>query len=467
MSDTTPSFPDKWNRVQIRRKLRGVDGIRIGPFGSALTLDQMVEEGFKVYGQENVISQDFSVGTRYLNSQKYGELKACSISSGDLLVTMMGTTGRCCVVPDEIAEGIMDSHLIRLRFQDHEVDPSFMALLIDKGHYIKEQISAGSKGTIMSGLNSSIIKDVWVGLPNLSAQRQIAKYVDEQTAKIDRLMEMRRRQLELLKEQRAALIQQAVTRGLNPDVPKRKTDVEWIGDIPAHWKKTKLVRIAPRGRGMFVNGPFGSDLLTSELTDSGVPVVYIRDIKPNLYVRVSEVCVTPEKAALLDVCRVDAGDIVVAKVGSPPGTAAVYPEAEPSGIVTQDVIRIKSDPRIVNAEFIAYWLNSDAGRASIDQISVESTRMRVDLESYKSLRVWLPPLHEQEQIVEHIKVDGNKLNGLVDSYTRQLTLLAEYRAALIHECVTGQREVPEKSTLTPTFSLRAGENCKEGITDAL
>ena len=93
MNGGLPIFPDNWNTVQIRRKLCDVDGIRIGPFGSALTLDQMVEEGFKVYGQENVISQDFKVGTRFLSPAKYAELKACSIASGDLLVTMMGHDG--------------------------------------------------------------------------------------------------------------------------------------------------------------------------------------------------------------------------------------------------------------------------------------------------------------------------------------------------------------------------------------
>ncbi|PTQ76834.1 type I restriction enzyme S subunit [Nitrosomonas oligotropha] len=302
-----------------------------------------------------------------------------------------------------------------------------------------------SFGSSQPNINQDLIRQLRIQAPPIPIQRCITAYLDEQTAKIDRLINMRRRQMELLKEQWAALIQQAVTRGLDPDAPMKDSGIPWLGEIPVHWKKTKLLRIAPRGRGMFVNGPFGSDLLTSELTDSGVPVVYIRDIQANGYLRVSEVCVTPEKAASLDVCRVDAGDIVVAKVGTPPGTAAIYPDTEPSGIVTQDVIRIKTDPRKVVAEFIVYWLNSDAGRASIDQISVESTRMRVDLESYKSLRIWLPPVEEQRKIKEFIQNETAKTNDLIASYARQLTLLAEYRAALIHECVTGQRTVDETS----------------------
>jgi type I restriction enzyme S subunit len=308
-----------------------------------------------------------------------------------------------------------------------------------------DELQSLGLGTTFVECSTYSLKNLKISLPTLSEQRRIATYLDERTAKIDRLMDMRRRQIELLKEQRAALIQQAITRGLNPKAPMKDSGLPWLGEIPAHWKKTKLRRIAPQGRGMFVNGPFGSDLLTSELTDSGVPVVYIRDIKTQGYFRVSEACVTAEKAISLDVFRVDPGDIVVAKVGNPPGTAAIYPEGEPNGIVTQDVIRIKPDPRYVNAEFIVYLLNSPAGQASIDQISVESTRMRVDLASYKSLQIWLPQLDEQHVILDFIRCRSSQIDAIISAHTRQLTLLTEYRSALIHECVTGQRPVPESS----------------------
>ena len=204
-------FPEHWTHSKVRRKLRGVDGIRIGPFGSSLTLDQMVGEGFKVYGQENVIANDFTVGTRFIDPNKYSELKACSIASRDLLVTMMGTTGRCCVVPENIEEGIMDSHLIRLRFQDQQINPEYMALLVDKGHYVRQQIIASGKGSIMSGLNSAIIKDVWVGLPDIITQQQIVNTIDEQMKKLDELQTLRQKEMDLLQEYRSALIHEYVT----------------------------------------------------------------------------------------------------------------------------------------------------------------------------------------------------------------------------------------------------------------
>jgi type I restriction enzyme S subunit len=374
------------------------------------------------------------------------EIEKFQVRIGDVLATKDSESPNDIAVSSLIEEALPSVlcgyHLAMIRPDTRKIYGPFLAWVqASKG--IRVQYEARATGVTRFGLSQTAFKETLVPIPPVHLQRRIAAYLDEQTAKIDRLMEMRRRQIELLKEQRAALIQQAVTRGLNPDVPMKDSGIPWLREIPAHWKKTKLLRIAHRGRGMFVNGPFGSDLLTSELTDFGIPVIYIRDIKAAGYLRVSEVCVTAEKAASLDVFRVDAGDIVVAKVGNPPGTAAVYPETEPSGIVTQDVIRIKTDPRRVNAEFIVYWLNSDAGQASIDQISVESTRMRVDLESYKSLRIWLPPIDEQSEIIDFVKNETTKAGNLIAFYTRQLTLLAEYRASLIHEYVTGQRLVPD------------------------
>ena len=103
--------PEHWEVCKLRRKLRTPDGIKIGPFGSQLKLEQMSPSGYKVYGQANVIARDFARGTKFVNQEKFDELSACEVLPGDLLVTMMGTSGRCTHVPEDTAMGIMDSHL--------------------------------------------------------------------------------------------------------------------------------------------------------------------------------------------------------------------------------------------------------------------------------------------------------------------------------------------------------------------
>lgn len=202
--------PEHWEVATLRRYLRPVDGIKIGPFGSQLKLDQMSRSGYKVYGQANVIANDFAVGSKFVDSEKYDELSTCEVRPGDLLVTMMGTSGRCASVPQGAAAGIMDSHLLRLRM-GARVDVNFAAFIVNDSSYVKEQIAAIGKGSIMLGLNSSMVKDIVLALPPLSEQAIVLRYLDAATANLDKAIDAARREIDLLREYRTRLIADVVT----------------------------------------------------------------------------------------------------------------------------------------------------------------------------------------------------------------------------------------------------------------
>ncbi len=117
--------PIHWQQIRLQYLLLpGREGIRLGPFGSSIKLEDMVPNGLKVYGQENVIYRDFSLGDRFLSASKFAELSEYEIGPGDVLVTMAGTAGRCQVVPEGVCRGLMDSHLVRMRFADDRIWPS-------------------------------------------------------------------------------------------------------------------------------------------------------------------------------------------------------------------------------------------------------------------------------------------------------------------------------------------------------
>ena len=258
--------PAHWEVSSLRRNLReGNEGIKIGPFGSQLKLEDMQDSGWKVYGQENVIAQDFKIGNKYISDAKFKELATCAVHPGDLVVSMMGTTGRCCVVPPETEPGLINSHLIRLRVQNNKLLPEYAALLIDEAHYVREQINAAGKGAIMQGLNSSIVKELTLVIPSVIEQRTIAASLDRETARLDALIAKHERLIELLQEKRAALISHVVTQGLDPSAPMNDSGVPWLGQIPAHWEIKRLGAVAPLLRG--------HDLTTAEWQDGDVPVI--------------------------------------------------------------------------------------------------------------------------------------------------------------------------------------------------
>jgi type I restriction enzyme S subunit len=187
--------------------------------------------------------------------------------------------------------------------------------------------------------------------------------------------------------------------------------------------------------GGFVNGPFGSDLLTSELTDSGVPVIYVQDIKEDEYRRLSNAHVTEDKANELLVCNVRTGDVLVAKVGDPPGIAAIYHGLE-RAVVTQDVIRIRPADDIV-PQFLASLLNSSVGTRAIRRIIIEGTRARVSLTEFKRLLLSRPSHREQELIADRISITQRTLCTLTTDVAKTKTI----KHGLMHDLLTGRVRV--------------------------
>lgn len=237
-----------------------------------------------------------------------------------------------------------------------------------------------------------------------------------------------------------ALMAELLTRG----IPGRHTKFKQteIGEVPEEWSVVPLEVLADQGRSTLVNGPFGSDLLTSELVSMGVPVVYIRDIRDGRYLRRSEAYVTDEKAMQLAFCRVCADDLLVAKVGDPPGTAAIYPAGEPPGIVTQDVIRLRTDSRRAVPAFVWAYLNSSLGIAQIDTISIEGTRKRFSLTDFRRLPVPVPHLDEQVKIADNLLAVEDRIS----SETGYLSGLCKQRSALMSALLTGDLRVPPAET---------------------
>ncbi|MCI5139978.1 MAG: restriction endonuclease subunit S, partial [Candidatus Electrothrix sp. AR1] len=190
--------PEGWAVKALKYLLRpGNDGIKIGPFGSALKSSQLTKSGFKVYGQENVINKDFSLGFRFIDQDKFKELCVYEISHDDLLITMMGTAGQAQLVPAQIEKGIMDSHLIRVRPEQQALIPKYLQILINDSVYIFHQRKLQSKGSIMEGLNSSIIKSFYILVPSVSEQVAIIAYLDRKTAEIDKLISNKERLIKL------------------------------------------------------------------------------------------------------------------------------------------------------------------------------------------------------------------------------------------------------------------------------
>ncbi|AZE63381.1 MULTISPECIES: restriction endonuclease subunit S [Pseudomonas fluorescens group] len=373
------------------------------------------------------------------------DLSRYSLCPGDVLMNEGGDfdkLGRGHVWQGEIEPCIHQNHVFAVR--PAKVPPYWLNAFTGSQAAQFYFMGRSKQSTNLASISSSNVMELPIVVPPDDELSAVLTHLDRETVRIDGLIEKKTRFIELLREKRQTLITHAVTKGVDPNVKMKGSGVEWLGEVPGHWSKPmSLLSLAKHEQHSFVNGPFGSDLLTTELTTEGVPVVYIRDIRASAYRRVSEVCVSPNKAEQLRFCNVLPGDVIISKVGDPPGIAAVYPAGEQEGIVTQDVMRFRVDELQIEPAFMAMLINSDYGRFNISQISVESTRLRVGLGDFKQLKFTIPPVVEQRIILATLQPMLARVDALMDKTAVSVLLLKERRSALITAAVTGRIDLRE------------------------
>lgn len=152
---------------------------KIGPFGSSLKKSELVSSGIPVAGIENVLPNEFVKGfRRFITPQKFDELSDYEILLGDVLVTTMGTIGRAAVVPPNLERTIFDSHLFRMRVDINQVYPSYLCYAVNSDIVVR-QLNRMARGSIMDGLNTTILKECVIPLPPLLEQERIVKVLDQ------------------------------------------------------------------------------------------------------------------------------------------------------------------------------------------------------------------------------------------------------------------------------------------------
>jgi type I restriction enzyme S subunit len=349
---------------------------------------------------------------RFLTATKARELGCTFLKQGDVMIARMpDPLGRACIFPgdEKPAVTVVDVCVIR---PDHREHDSRWLMHCLNTIEVRRQISGFASGTTRSRISRGNLAKIRIPLPSIAEQRRIAEVLD----RADALRAKRRAALAQLDSLTQSILEDAVVGSANSS------------------RSVPLADLAEPTRGSFVNGPFGSDLLTSELQETGVPVIYIRDIRDGEYSRVSKSCVTERKAKELSVCQVVGGDVLIAKVGDPPGVAAVYPQNEPPAIVTQDVIRIRLSNKVATPEYVAAYLNSSRGRSAIAGITIQATRARFPLGPFKRLAIAVPPIGLQREFARRVAV----VERMKASQRAALAKLDELFASLQHRAFRGE-----------------------------
>jgi type I restriction enzyme, S subunit len=288
----------------------------------------------------------------------------------------------------------------------------------------------------MPKINREKLKEVCVTSPPVPEQQAIATFLDHETGKIDTLIGKKQRLIELLKEKRTALISRAVTKGLDPAAPMKPSGVEWLGDVPERWrvKKTKYVS------KQIIDGTH----VTPTYVDDGIPFLRVTDIQ-NRKILIDDVKLIPveEHTELIKRCRPRKNDILLSKNGTVGITKVVDWDWEFSIFVSLCLIKLNRS--YVNPHFFCYQFSSEAVFQQIVEGTKQTSVINLHLDKIKELLVILPPLSEQQAIVDYLDREAGKIDVLIAKVEMVIEKLKEYRIALISAAVTGKIDVREAS----------------------
>jgi type I restriction enzyme S subunit len=181
-----------------------------GPYGSSLTKAMYSQRGYRVYGQQQVIPDDFSVGDYYISADKFVEMTRYGVLPHDVLVSVMGTVGRVAVVPETAEPGIINPRLVRYRPDFNRVRPRYLQLAMQASPS-QAQLAEGAKGTTMEGLNMQILGKLLILVPPLHEQDAICDFLDSEVVTFDIAITRTEREIALIREYRTRLVADVVT----------------------------------------------------------------------------------------------------------------------------------------------------------------------------------------------------------------------------------------------------------------
>ena len=182
-----PDLPKGWTWVTVESLCKNEKySIKAGPFGSALKKEFYTEKGYKIYGQEQVISGDWKIGNYYVNEQKFRQLESCKVKPLDILISFVGTIGKVLVLPSEIESGIINPRLIKISLSREIYCPFFFKYYFES-EFLKSIYKLDAHGATMDVLNLDIIKKLPFVLCSLEEQEEIVSRLNDVFSQIQTL----------------------------------------------------------------------------------------------------------------------------------------------------------------------------------------------------------------------------------------------------------------------------------------
>lgn len=271
-----------------------------------------------------------------------------------------------------------------------------------------------------------------VPIPSINEQLSIATYLDQKCSEIDELITLQEEMITKLQSYKQSVITEAVTKGLDKNVPLKDSGIEWIGEIPEHWICTVFKK--------FLSEPmqYGANEPAEECNYNDPRYIRITDIKDDGTLRDHTFKSLPlEKAKEYMLTK---GDLLFARSGATVGKTFLYKE-DYAACFAGYLIKARCNKNELLPNFIFYYTLSNAYQNWKNSIFIQSTIQNIGADKYSVMPIIVPPLSEQQSIANYLDQKCSEIDKLISIKQQKIEKLKDYKKSLIFECVTGKRKV--------------------------
>ena len=358
------------------------------------------------------------------------ELERFEVLRGDLLVCEGGEVGRAAIWRGQLDWVGYQKALHRVR-PLAGIAPEFVLycfMWLAQSHALEKHVT----GSTIKHLPQEDLREIAVPVPPLNEQRRIVAAIEEQLSRLDAADTSLAAALRRLDGLRQGTI---------------------AAEVAGGWPLRQIGELGNGTRHALAIGPFGSNLKVSDYSETGVPLIFVRDIRTGEFGGPRTRFVSELKAADLSAHTVRSGDLLVTKMGDPPGDAAVYPFDRPAAILTADCIKVT--PREgVDARFVSLTFVLPEVRRQIAGITKGVAQKKVSLARFKTVAVPVPPLEEQRRIVARVEKQLSAIEALRTGIERAQRRSATLRRAVLERAFKGKL-VPQDPRDEPAETLLA------------
>lgn len=411
-------IPSDWKISRIKYVATFINGDRGANYPSG---SDLVDEGIIFLTSNNIhgtMLDCCSEISKYITTDRYSILGGAKIALGDIIYCLRGSVGNCAI-NKEATEGTVASSLVDIR--PTKIHPEYLNYIL-QSPINSVQTLAYMNGSCAANLSAENVANYYFIEPPVTKQRIISAFLDSKCSEIDSIISDIQSQIEALEEYKRSVITEAVTKGLDPDVEMRDSEVQWIGMMPTHWD-------CQRGKYIlrYVQKPVRDD--------DGV-ITCFRDGEVTLRSNRREEGFTMADKEI-GYQGIDVGDLVVHGMDGFAGSIGI----SDSRGKASPVLNVLDTEQ--NKRYIMYYLRSmaynDVFVALATGIRVRSCDLRWN--KLAELLYPMPPIEEQQAIVEHIDSVLERTNAIISEKKQQIETIEEYKKSLIFEYVTGKKEV--------------------------